>query len=71
MEGDRYPHIIYVLGRFGIKNHVEVIRGKLGVNDDHFSSLGLDKAEWIANIQKGECCLKDSLSVVGESKDTV
>ena len=34
-------------------------------------TIGLDKAELVANFQKGECCVKGSLSVVGESKDTV
>ena len=32
------------------------------------SSLGLDKAEWLEDIQKGECSLKGFLSVVGEYK---
>ena len=39
------------------------------VVDDLFSSLDLDKAEWVEDIQKGECSLKGFLSVVGESID--
>ena len=35
--------------------------------DGPFSSLGLDKAEWVKDIQKGECSLKGFPSVVGES----
>ena len=34
------------------------------VVDDLFSTLGLDKAEWLEDIQKGECSLKGFLSVV-------
>ena len=39
------------------------------VVDDLFSSLDLDKAEWVDDIQKGECSLKGFLSVVRESID--
>ena len=39
------------------------------VVDDLFSSLDLDKAEWVEDIQKGEWSLKGFLSVVGESID--
>ena len=41
------------------------------VVDDLFSSLDLDIAEWVEDIQKGECSLKGFLSVVGESIDDV
>ena len=71
MEDDRYPHIIF----WQIWN-IKPCRG-LGhqrkswsrVVDDIFSSLDLDKAEWVEDIQKGECSLKGFLSVVGESID--
>ena len=32
-----------------------------------FSSLGLDKAEWLEDIRKGSCSLKSFLGVAGES----
>ena len=38
------------------------------VIDDLFSSLGLDKEEWLHdNIQNRDCSLKGSLPIVGES----
>ena len=37
------------------------------VVNDLFSTLGLDKAEWLQDIQSGECSLKVFLSIVGES----
>ena len=37
------------------------------VIDDLFSSLGLDKAEWLHDIQNGYCSLKGFLSIVGNS----
>ena len=36
------------------------------VVDNLFSSLGLDKAEWLEDIQKGSCSLKSFLGVAGE-----
>ncbi|CAI8047039.1 hypothetical protein GBAR_LOCUS26004, partial [Geodia barretti] len=35
--------------------------------DDLFSSLGLDKAEWLHDIQNGDCSLKGFLSIIGDS----
>ena len=69
MEGDRYPHKLF--------RQVWNIKPRRGcqrkswsrVVDDLFSSLDLDKAEWVEDIQKGECSLKGFLSVVGESID--
>ena len=34
-----------------------------------FSSLGLDKAEWLEYIRKGSCSLKSFLGVAGEGID--
>ena len=34
-----------------------------------FSSLGLDKAEWLEDIRKGSCSLKSLLGVAGEGID--
>ena len=39
------------------------------VVDNLFSSLGLDKAEWLEDIQKGSCSLKRFLGVAGEGID--
>ena len=70
MEGDRYSHKF-----FGQIWNIKPRRGRQRkswsrVVDDLFSSLGLvDKAEWVEDIQKGECSLKGFLSVVGESID--
>ena len=69
MEDDRYPHKLF--------RQIWNIKSRRGrqrkswsrVVDDLFSSLDLDKAEWVEGIQKGECSLKGFLSVVGESID--
>ena len=37
--------------------------------DNLFSSLGLDKAEWLEDIRKGSCSLKSFLCVAGEGID--
>ena len=39
------------------------------VVDHLFSSLGLDKAEWLGDIRKGSCSLKSFLGVAGEGID--
>ena len=39
------------------------------VVDHLFSSLGLDKAEWLEDIRKGSCSLKSFLGVAGEGID--
>ena len=39
------------------------------VVDNLFSSLGLDKAEWLEDIRKGSCSLKSFLGVAGEGID--
>ena len=39
------------------------------VVDNLFSSLGLDKAEWLEDFRKGSCSLKSSLDVAGEGID--
>ena len=39
------------------------------VVDNLFSSLGLDKAEWLEDIRKGSCSLKSFLGVAGECID--
>ena len=39
------------------------------VVDNLFSSLGLDKAEWLEDIRKGSCLLKSFLGVAGEGID--
>ena len=67
MEDDRYPHKL-----FRQISNIKPRRGRQRkswsrVVDDLFSSLDLDKAEWVEDIQKGECSLKGFLSVVGES----
>ena len=36
--------------------------------DNLFSSLGLDKAEWLEDIRKGSCSLKSFLGVAGEGE---
>ena len=69
MEDDRYPH-----KPFRQIWNIKPRRGRQRkswsrVVDDLFSSLDLDKAEWVEDIQKGECSLKGFLSVVGESID--
>ena len=69
MVSDRYPHKPF--------RHFWNIKPRRGrqrkswsrVVDDLLSSLNLDKAEWVEDIQKGECSLKGFLSVVGESID--
>ena len=67
MEGNRYLH---KLSR-QIWN-IKLRRGRQRkswsrVVDDLFSSLDLDKAELVEDIEKGECCLNFFLSVLGES----
>ena len=69
MEGDRYPHkpfrqIWTIKPRRGDQR-----KSQSRVVDDPFSSLRLDKEEWVEDIQKGECYLEDFLSAVGESID--
>ena len=67
MEGDRYPHELF-RQIWNIKPHRGRQRKSWSrVVDDLFSSLDLDKADWVEDIQKGECSLKGFLSVVGES----
>ena len=66
-EGDRYPHKLF----WQIWN-IKPLRGRQRkswrkVVDDLFSSLDLDKADWVEDIQKGKCSLKGFLSVVGET----
>ena len=69
MEDDRYPHKLF--------RQIWNIKPRRGrqrkswsrVVDDLFSSLDLDKAEWVEDIQKRKCSLKGFLSVVGESID--
>ena len=69
MEGDRYPQKLF--------RQIWNIKPRRGrqrkswsrVVDDLFSSLDLDKAEWVEDIQKGKCSLKGFLSVVGENID--
>ena len=39
------------------------------VVDNLFSSLGLDKAEWLEDIQKGNCSHRSFLGVAGEGID--
>ena len=39
------------------------------VVDNLFSSLGLDKAEWLEDIRKGSCSPKSFLGVAGEDID--
>ena len=39
------------------------------VVDNLFSSLGLDKAEWLEDIRKGSCSLKSFLGVAGDGID--
>ena len=39
------------------------------VVDNLFSSLGLDKAEWLEDMRKGSCSLKSFLGVAGEGID--
>ena len=39
------------------------------VVDNLFSSLGLDKAEWLEDIRKGSCSLKSFLGVAGVGID--
>ena len=39
------------------------------VVDNLFSFLGLDKAEWLEDIQEGSCSLKSFLGVAGEDVD--
>ena len=65
MEDDRYPHKPF--------RQIWNIKPQRGhqrkswsrVVDDLFSSLDLDKVEWVEDIQKGEYSLKGFLSVVG------
>ena len=46
-----------------MSSHVEVGKGSIGVRLSTicFSSLGLDKAEWLEDIRKGSCSLKSFL----------
>ena len=39
------------------------------VVENLFSSLGLDKAEWLEDIRKGSCSLKSFLGVAGDGID--
>ena len=69
MEGGRYPHKLFrqiwnIKPRRGCQR-----KSWSRVVDDLFSSLNLDKVEWVEDIQKGGCSLKGFLSVVGESID--
>ena len=69
MGGNRYPHKLF-RQICDIKPHRGCQRKSWNkVVDDHFSSLDLDKAEWVEDIQKGEYFLKGFLPVVGESID--
>ena len=43
-------------------------RQRCKVVDNLFSSLRLDKAEWLEDIRKGSCSLKSFLRVAGEQK---
>ena len=40
------------------------------VVDHLFSSLGLDKAEWLEDIRKGSCSLNSFLGVAGEERES-
>ena len=65
----RYPHKLF-RQIWNIKPHRWSQRKSSSrVVDDLFSSLDPDKAEWVEDIQRGECSLKGFLSVVGESID--
>ena len=69
MEGIRFPHKLF-RQIWNIKPHRGRQRKSWSrVVDDLFSSLDLDKAEWVKDIQTGECSLKGFLSVVGDSID--
>ena len=66
---ERYPHKL-----FREIWNIKPCRGRLRkswsrVVDNLFSSLDLDKAEWVEDIQKGEYSLKGFLCVAGESID--
>ena len=55
MPGNRYPKKLF--------NQEWTFRGRqrkcwCRVVNDLFSTLGLDKAEWLQDIQSGECSLK-------------
>ena len=44
-------------------------KGSIGVRLSTICSLGLDKAEWLEDIRKGNCSLKSFLGVAGEVID--
>ena len=68
----------YKVGSIGVQGvqewNVKPRRGRqrkywCKVVDNLFSSLGLDKAEWLEDIRKGSCSLKRLLGVAGEGID--
>ena len=67
LSEDRYPRKLF--------SNVWSVKPRRGrqrkvwsrVVDGLFASLGLDKAEWLQNIQEGDSSLKEFLSVAGES----
>ena len=65
------PEYRYSRKLFGQEWNIKPRRGKYWckVVDNLFSSLGLDKAEWLEDIRKGSCSLKSFLGVVGEGID--
>ena len=66
MPGNRYPKKLF--------NQEWTFKPRRGrqrkcwsrVVNDLFSALGLDKAEWLQDIQTGECSVKGFLSIVGD-----
>ena len=69
-EGDRYPckHFRQIWKNIKPCRGLQKKYWSKAV-DDLFSSLGLHKAKWVEDIQKGECSLKRFLSVAGRSID--
>ena len=59
MPEHRYSRKSFVQ-EWNVKPHSQVYRHWCKVVDNLFSSLGLDKAEWLEDIRKGSCSLKAS-----------
>ena len=53
--------------KFGTFSQIGADRGRAGVRWSRTSFQRWVKAEWLEDIQKGDCSLKGFLSVVGES----
>ena len=61
------PHTVWRLNFVPLNfRHKKAGSGSVGLRS-LMISLGLDKAEWLHDIENGDCSLKGFLSIVGDS----